>query len=522
MLWRSRDHKEPSPVPTNNDASTSTPQGSVEDVTSSHDHGGDPASTALAEDPSDSTAIDDLLPPTPDVPIVEANDNHDLEARISDAGTAGTADTTGPVDTVIVDPITADAVDQAIVDPVTADAVDLDAVSAEPVVDHAADGHVPESLVAPTAIAEPVVDNEMPAVSPTPVARRRSSSGPATVLAIANQKGGVGKTTTTVSLSAALAEAGVRVLVIDLDPQGNATTGLGVRAGADDATSYHVLVDEALIEDSVVPSVVEGLDLLPASLDLAGAEIELVPAFSREARLKKAIDKVRQTYDVVLIDCPPSLGLITINALVAADRALVPIQCEYYALEGLGQLMRTVELVSNNLNDQLALGGIAMTMYDARTKLSQQVVDEVRQHFGDLVFQTVIPRTVRLSEAPSFGQPITQFDPSSKGARSYRRLADEVAARFDLLSELPKTSGSALDRLLGASAARTDGNEAIAVSEAIEASFDEGEGPQDAPEDGFVTPAAAAHEEPSVVLTQVPPTAMSTPDGNDRQNGAWT
>ena len=349
---------------------------------------------------------------------------------------------------------------------------------------------------------------------PAAVSRPRSSSGPAVVLAIANQKGGVGKTTTTVSLSAALAEAGVRVLVIDLDPQGNATTGLGVRAGPDDATSYHVLVDEALIEESVLPSVVPGLDLLPASLDLAGAEIELVPAFSREARLKKALDRVRMTYDVVLIDCPPSLGLITINALVAADRALVPIQCEYYALEGLGQLMRTVDLVSSNLNDDLALGGIAMTMYDARTKLSQQVVDEVRTHFGDLVFSTVIPRTVRLSEAPSFGQPITTFDPSSKGARSYRRLADEVAERFNLLSELPKAGGSALDRLLGSSAATPDKVEDDLL-EPEDPPLDEASAPDVATDD------AVTHHEPSVVLTE-PTNAMSTPEGNDRQNGAWT
>ncbi len=371
-----------------------------------------------------------------------------------------------------------------------------------------------------------------PAATTVPAApRARSSSGPAVVLAVANQKGGVGKTTTTVSLSAALAEAGVRVLVIDLDPQGNATTGLGARAGEDDLTSYHVLVDEASIEDCVVTSDIEGLDLLPASLDLAGAEIELVPAFSREARLRKALDRVRDVYDVVLIDCPPSLGLITINAMVAADRALVPIQCEYYALEGLGQLMRTVELVSNNLNDKLALGGIAMTMYDARTKLSQQVVDEVRGHFGDLVFSTVIPRTVRLSEAPSFGQPITTFDPSSKGARSYKRLADEVARRFDLIDgSTEESKGSALDRLLGQSDALADDEqdldddlsedaELLTDDEADtnEASVDLTDGPSARPLPG----AAELAEHAPVASTTSPPSSPTSPS-TQHDNGAWT
>jgi chromosome partitioning protein len=192
---------------------------------------------------------------------------------------------------------------------------------------------------------------------------------------------------------------------------------------------------------------VAGLSLLPSSLDLAGAEVELVPAFSREMRMRRALEPILPDYDIILIDCPPSLGLLTINALVAADQVLVPIQCEYYALEGLSQLMRTVELVSDNLNRELELGGVVLTMFDGRTNLAQQVVDEVRAYFGDRAYQTVIPRTVRLSEAPSFGQPITTFDPSSRGARSYQRLAREVAERLSL--PISHDEASALDRLLG-------------------------------------------------------------------------
>lgn len=269
----------------------------------------------------------------------------------------------------------------------------------------------------------------------------------ASVLAVTNQKGGVGKTTTTVSLAAALAQQGVRTLVVDLDPQGNASTGLGTRSAPGAPSTYRVLIEGLDVESSTDATSVRNLDVLPSSLDLAGAEIELVPAFSREQRLKNALDPVRDVYDVVLIDCPPSLGLLTINALVAADQVLVPIQCEYYALEGLGQLLRTVEMVSASLNPKLAIGGVLMTMFDGRTNLSQQVVDEVRNHFGELAFQTVIPRTVRLSEAPSYGQPITVFDPASRGARAYQRLAREVARRLDI--ELEKSDVSPLDRLLG-------------------------------------------------------------------------
>jgi chromosome partitioning protein len=247
------------------------------------------------------------------------------------------------------------------------------------------------------------------------------------VLAVANQKGGVGKTTTSVNLGAALAELGFRVLVIDLDPQGNATTGLGVDARHFELSMYDVLMRDASLEDCVEPTSMKNLFVAPATIALAGAEIELVPAFSRELKLKKSIESVIGEFDYVLIDCPPSLGLITVNALAAADEVLVPIQCEYYALEGLSQLMRNVHLVASNLNPKLDISTIVLTMYDARTKLADQVANEVRQHFGAKVCRSVIPRTVRLSEAPSFGQPITAFDPSSRGAIAYRELAKEVS-----------------------------------------------------------------------------------------------
>jgi chromosome partitioning protein len=272
-------------------------------------------------------------------------------------------------------------------------------------------------------------------------------------MCIANQKGGVGKTTTAVSLAAGLAVLGARVLVIDLDPQGNASTGLGCRVQEGDPSTYGVLVDGDPIAQAVLPTEVDGLFLLPSSLDLAGAEVELVPAFSREMRLRRALEHVIPEYDIVLVDCPPSLGLLTINALVAADQVLVPIQCEYYALEGLSQLMRTVDLVRENLNRELELGGVVLTMFDGRTNLAQQVVDEVRAYFGERAYETVIPRTVRLSEAPSFGQPITTFDPSSRGARTYQRLAREVAERLSL--PVSHDEASALDRLLGEDPAST-------------------------------------------------------------------
>jgi chromosome partitioning protein len=248
----------------------------------------------------------------------------------------------------------------------------------------------------------------------------------ARIYAIANQKGGVGKTTTTINTGACLAEMGLRTLVVDLDPQGNASTGLGIENRGLETSMYHVLMHDVPLENCVEPTDVRNLFVAPASLDLAGPEIELVPAFSRENRLRKAIHAVLDDYDFVLIDCPPSLGLLTVNGLNAADEVLVPIQCEYYALEGLGQLLRNVDLVKRNLNPTLEVTTIVCVMYDARTKLADQVVKEVREHFGDKVCRTVVPRTVRLSEAPSFGQPIITFDPRSRGAVAYRDVAREV------------------------------------------------------------------------------------------------
>jgi chromosome partitioning protein len=247
------------------------------------------------------------------------------------------------------------------------------------------------------------------------------------VLAIANQKGGVGKTTTAVNLGAGLAELGYRVLVVDLDPQGNATTGLGINIHNLQSSIYDVVMHDASIEDAIEPSSLRNLFVAPATIDLAGAEIELVPAFSRELKLKRAIDEIKDDFDFVLIDCPPSLGLLTVNGLAAASEVVVPIQCEYYALEGLGQLLRNVQLVKSNLNPTLEVSAIVLTMYDARTKLAEQVVQEVKSHFGDRVCRNIVPRTVRLSEAPSFGQPVTVFDPSSRGAIAYRELAKEVS-----------------------------------------------------------------------------------------------
>jgi chromosome partitioning protein len=276
--------------------------------------------------------------------------------------------------------------------------------------------------------------------------------GSARIIAIANQKGGVGKSTTAVSLGAALADVGFRVLVVDLDPQGNASTGMGIRHEARDITVYDVVVAEAAIRDAIVPTPVEHLHAIPSTIDLAGAEIELVSQFSRESRLKKALAEVSEgVYDFILLDCPPSLGLLTVNALTAAEELIVPIQCEYYALEGLGQLLRNVSLVQQNINPGLRLSGIVMTMFDSRTKLSEQVVEEVQRFFGDLVYDAIIPRTVRLSEAPGYGQPITVYDPKSKGAECYRELAREVAVRpppdepMPIFDDLPMVVVPAVD-----------------------------------------------------------------------------
>ncbi|SMC91517.1 ParA family protein [Sporomusa malonica] len=246
------------------------------------------------------------------------------------------------------------------------------------------------------------------------------------VIAIANQKGGVGKTTTSVNLSACLAELGKKVLLIDIDPQGNSTSGLGFNKGTIKRCVYDALVNDVPIDTIVVQTEIANLKLLPATIQLAGAEIELVSMMSREGKLKRALDKAKFSYDYVLIDCPPSLGLLTINSLTAANSVLVPIQCEFYALEGLTQLMSTVSLVQKNLNPVLTLEGVVLTMFDARTNLSIQVVDEVKNHFRHKVYQTIIPRNVRLSEAPSHGQPVIKYDPKSKGTEVYFDLAREV------------------------------------------------------------------------------------------------
>ena len=249
------------------------------------------------------------------------------------------------------------------------------------------------------------------------------------ITACTNQKGGVGKTTTVINLAAFLALSGTRTLVIDLDPQGNATSGLGVDRRSVERSSYDVLVDRAPISELVMTTSVEGLDLLPSSPSLSGAEVELVGLAGRERRLTAALAELNGGYGRVLIDCPPSLGLLTVNALTAADGVLIPIQTEYYALEGLSQLVNTIRRVREGLNPRLEIEGVLLTMYDARTNLSAQVASEVRRHMNGSVYDTIVPRSVRLSEAPSHGLPIALYDPGSRGANAYRELAGEVVAR---------------------------------------------------------------------------------------------
>ncbi|NLV36175.1 MAG: ParA family protein [Clostridiaceae bacterium] len=248
----------------------------------------------------------------------------------------------------------------------------------------------------------------------------------AKVIAIANQKGGVGKTTTAVNLSSCLAVKGKKVVIIDVDPQGNTTSGLGIDKKTIDKSIYDVIINDVDIESALVETVVDNLYLCPSNIQLVGAEVELVSVISRETRMKAAIERIRDKYDFILIDCPPSLGLLTLNSLTAADTILVPIQCEYYALEGLSQLMNTVELVQRHLNPALDVEGVVLTMFDARTNLSIQVVEDVKKHFRNKVYRTIIPRNVRLSEAPSFGLPIILYDAKSKGAECYLDLAQEV------------------------------------------------------------------------------------------------
>ncbi|PFD98984.1 ParA family protein [Bacillus cereus] len=248
------------------------------------------------------------------------------------------------------------------------------------------------------------------------------------IIAIANQKGGVGKTTTSVNLGAGLAQVGKKVLLIDIDAQGNATTGVGIEKSELDQCIYNVLVEDAEVQEVIQKTATENLDVLPATIQLAGAEIELVPTISREVRLQRALQPIRNEYDYIIIDCPPSLGLLTINALTAADSVIIPVQCEYYALEGLSQLLNTVRLVQKHLNKNLAIQGVLLTMLDARTNLGIQVIDEVKKYFRDKVYRSIIPRNVRLSEAPSHGKPIMQYDAKSRGAEVYIDLAEEVIA----------------------------------------------------------------------------------------------
>lgn len=248
------------------------------------------------------------------------------------------------------------------------------------------------------------------------------------VYAVANQKGGVGKTTTVVNVGAYLATADKRVLLIDMDPQANATSSLGVDKNSLQSSVYNAIVGETPLEQTLALTGRLGLDLIPSSPALAGAEIELVSLMAREHRLRQSLATLRERYDYVLIDCPPSLGLLTLNALTAADQVIIPIQCEYLPMEGLAQLLRTIDLVRINLNPGLGIKGLLMTMYDARTSLAQQVVDEVRSHFSDKVFTTIVPRSVRLSEAPSYGEPIVDYSPNSPGGLAYQALAQEIMA----------------------------------------------------------------------------------------------
>lgn len=322
----------------------------------------------------------------------------------------------------------------------------LDDPASASAVNHSEENEIPTLTPGQAAAItqEPVYNPDAPTMPeppapPLPVSREIKSYeqkmpvdhviGQTRILAVINQKGGVGKSTTAVNLSAALGVQGCSVLLVDLDPQGNATSGLGIDKSQIQHDTYDVLINQTDITRAIVPDVCKGLDLLPATINLAGAEVELVNEMARENRLKGAVGPVRGKYDYILIDCPPSLGLLTVNALVAADKLFIPIQCEFYALEGVTKLLDSMKRVKNMLNPSLEIFGVLLTMYDNRTTLSRQVAEEVRKYFGTLVFESMIPRTVKLSEAPSYGQPITEYDPTGKGAQAYWSLAEEVIRR---------------------------------------------------------------------------------------------
>ena len=400
----------------------------------------DPRGAAVPDSPSEPVAAPEHTPPSPHTGI-DVADLADAEiggaASVSASSMGATpvpgTDVSGPEDgpspsasvgtpsSVSIDDV---PIDDVLTDDVPTQTAEAPAHAAEtpaaassnadPTPSAAAEHAVPPGAPARTSVRAPDLVSDV--VRPLP-----------RVMAVANQKGGVGKTTTTVNLGASLAELDYRVLVVDLDPQGNATTGLGINPRTLEYTMYDILLNDVSLDECIEPTEVKGLFVAPASLDLAGAEVELVSTLSRESRLKRALAEVIDDYDYVLIDCPPSLGLLTVNALAAATEVLVPIQCEYYALEGLGQLTRNVDLIQRNLNPDLEISAIVLVMYDARTRLGEQVATEVRAHFGPKVCRNVIPRNVRLSEAPSFGKPINTFDPSSRGAVAYRELAREVS-----------------------------------------------------------------------------------------------
>ena len=253
------------------------------------------------------------------------------------------------------------------------------------------------------------------------------------IISIANQKGGVGKTTTSINLSTALAKKNKKTLLIDADPQGNATSGVGIEKKVE-LSVYDVLIDETEIKDTIINTQINNLDICPSNIDLAGAEVELVSMMSRERRLKEKLDVIKKEYDYIIIDCPPSLGLITLNAFTASDSVLIPVQCEYYALEGLGQLLNTISLVKKHLNKNIEIEGALLTMFDSRTNLAKQVVEEVKKYFGEKVYKTVIPRNVKLSEAPSYGMPIIIYDPRSKGSKCYTKLGKELIKNNEEIS----------------------------------------------------------------------------------------